>query len=73
MNTCYEMFAMTKRNLSRRPMRVKPSKVKIMSKFHRIPVVQRAGRAVRHQGKRTLTMIAKQAVQNDLLHYLDVL
>lgn len=38
---------------------------------HRI--IQRAGHLVRPQGKLTLTMSANHAVQNDLLHYLDVL
>ncbi len=38
---------------------------------HRI--IQRAGCLVRPQGKQTLTMSANQTVQNDLLHYLDVL
>jgi len=38
---------------------------------HRI--IQRAGRLTRPQGELTLTMSANQAVQQDLLHFLDVL
>jgi hypothetical protein len=38
-----------------------------------IPIIQRAGRLARPQGELALTMSANQAVQNDLLHYLDVL
>ena len=34
-------------------------------------VIQRAGRLIRPQGRLTLSMSANQAVQNELLHYLD--
>ncbi len=34
-------------------------------------VIQRAGRLIRPQGWLTLSMNANQAVQNELLHYLD--
>jgi Transposase DDE domain group 1 len=44
---------------------------KIDTLRHRI--IQRAGRLTRPSGELTLTMSANQAVQQDLLHFLDVL
>jgi len=44
---------------------------KLDSLRHRI--IQRAGRLTRPAGELTLTMSANRAVQNDLLHFLDVL
>jgi len=36
-------------------------------------IVQRAGRLIRPQGKLTLSMNANQAIQNEMLHYLNTL
>ena len=36
-------------------------------------IIQRAGRLIRPQGQLTLSMSANEAVQNELLHYLEQL
>ena len=84
-NQTFTLCAMMAHNLSRQvQMLSKPAAPRSLSKrpsvwpFEKLDtlrhrIIQRAGRLVRPQGKLTLTMSANQAVQNDLLHYLDVL
>jgi hypothetical protein len=84
-NQTFTICAMMAHNLSRQVQILsKPSAPRTLAKrpafwaFEKLDtlrhrIIQRAGRLVRPQGKLTLTMSANQAVQNDLLHYLDVL
>ena len=84
-NQTFTICAMMAHNLSRQvQMLSKPSAPRTLAKrpaawaFEKLDtlrhrIIQRAGRLVRPQGKLTLTMSANQAVQNDLLHYLNVL
>ena len=84
-NQTFTLCAMMAHNMSRQiQMLSKPSALRALAKrpsawaFEKLDtlrhrIIQRAGRLVRPQGKLTLTMSANQAVQNDLLHYLDVL
>ena len=84
-NQIFTLGSMMAHNFSREvQMLAKPSSPRARSKrpaawqFEKLDtlrhrIIQRAGRLVRPQGKLTLTMSANQAVQNDLLHYLDVL
>lgn len=84
-NQTFTLCAMMAHNMSRQiQMLSKPSAARTRTKrpsawaFEKLDtlrhrIIQRAGRLVRPQGKLTLTMSANQAVQNDLLHYLDVL
>jgi hypothetical protein len=84
-NQTFTICAMMAHNLSRQvQMLSKPSFPRTLAKrpaawaFEKLDtlrhrIIQRAGRLVRPQGKLTLTMSANQAVQNDLLHYLEVL
>ena len=84
-NQTYTICAMMAHNLSRQvQMLSKPSAPRTLAKrpavwsFEKLDtlrhrIIQRAGRLVRPQGRLMLTMSANQAVQNDLLHYLDVL
>ena len=84
-NQTFTLCAMMAHNLSRQiQMLSKPSAPRSLAKrpsiwpFEKLDtlrhrIIQRAGRLVRPQGKLTLTMSANQAVQSDLLHYLDVL
>jgi hypothetical protein len=84
-NQTFTICAMMAHNLSRQvQMLSKPSASRTLAKrpaawaFEKLDtlrhrIIQRAGRLVRPQGKLTLSMSANQAVQNDFLHYLDVL
>ena len=84
-NQTFTLCAMMAHNLSRQiQMLSKPSAPRTLAKrpsvwaFEKLDtlrhrIIQRAGRLVRPQGKLTLIMSANQAVQRDLLHYLDVL
>jgi hypothetical protein len=84
-NQTFTICAMMAHNLSRQvQMLSKPSAPRTLAKrpaawaFEKLDtlrhrIIQRAGRLVRPQGKLTLTMSANQAVQSDLLHYLEVL
>ena len=84
-NQIFTICAMMAHNLSRElQMLAAPSATRALPKRpaawsfakldtlrHRI--IQRAGRLTRPHGELTLTMSANHAVQNDLLHFLDVL
>jgi hypothetical protein len=84
-NQTFTLCAMMAHNLFRQvQMLAKPSAPRTLAKrpaawaFEKLDtlrhrMIQRAGRLVRPQGKLTLTMSSNQAVQNDLLHYLEVL
>jgi hypothetical protein len=84
-NQTFTICAMMAHNLSRQvQMLSKPSAQRTLAKrpavwaFEKLDtlrhrIIQRAGRLVRPQGKLTLSMSANQAVQKDLLHYLDVM
>ena len=84
-NQMFTLCAMMAHNLSReiqmlasppapRSLPKRPAQwafLKLDTLRHRI--IQRAGRLIRPSGELTLTMSANQAVQQDLLHFLDVL
>ena len=84
-NQIFTICAMMAHNLSRElQMLAAPSATRALPKRpaawsfakldtlrHRI--IQRAGRLTRPHGELTLTMSANHTVQNDLLHFLDVL
>jgi hypothetical protein len=84
-NQTFTLCAMMAHNMSRQiQMLSKPSALRSLAKrpsawaFEKLDtlrhrIIQRAGRLVRPQGKLTLTMSANKAVQDDLLHYLEVL
>ena len=84
-NQIFTLCAMMAHNLSREvQMLVAPSAARALPKrpaawvFEKLDtlrhrIIQRAGRLTRPQGELTLTMSANRAVQNDLLHFLEVL
>ena len=84
-NQIFTISAMMAHNLSREiQMLAKPPALRARAKrpsawkFEKLDtirhrIIQRAGRLNRPQGKLTLTMSANRAVQNDLLHFLNVL
>jgi hypothetical protein len=84
-NQIFTISAMMAHNLSREiQMIAHPSKHRARAKrpaawkFEKLDtlrhrIIQRAGRIIRPKGKLTLTMSANQAVQKDLLHFLNVL
>ena len=84
-NQIFTLCAMMAHNLSRElQMLAAPSAARALPKrpaawtFEKLDtlrhrIIQRAGRLTRPQGELTLTMSANHAVQNDLLHFLEVL
>lgn len=84
-NQVFTISAMIAHNLSREiQMLAHPSAYRVLAKrpaawqFEKLDtirhrIIQRAGRIIRPNGKLTLTMSANQAVQKDLMHFLDML
>lgn len=84
-NQVFTISAMMAHNLSREiQMLARPSAPRARAKrpaawkFEKLDtirhrIIQRAGRLIRPNGKLTLSMSANQAVQKDLLHFLDTL
>ena len=84
-NHVYLLSALLAHNLTRElqilvrePSRTTKSKRPALWDFEQLlsfrqRIVQRAGRLIRPQGKLTLSMNANQAIQNEMLHYLDTL
>jgi hypothetical protein len=84
-NQVYLLSAVLAHNLSRElqmiarpPMRSTQEKRPALWQFEQLStirqrIIQRAGRLIRPQGQLTLSMSANEAVQNELLHYLEQL